>query len=124
MNEINIICSHDFRLAVKDHKRYELDLGRRYTKRTNRSVEMDIRDPFVLKIYTTNKVLIYKVGRLGAITLYTYSEIPDDEVWIYINDTCYVRPYVDLEMSLYLDRYLSKLVGSAEEEHNGTDKLD
>ena len=124
MSQLNIICTQEFRECAAQHKRYQMDLGRLYTKRSNRSIEVDIRDAFVLKIYKSDSKLIYKCGRLGAITLYTFADMPEDEVWFYKDDMCYVRPFDANEMSLHLERYLSKLIASVEEEANGTDKLD
>ncbi len=58
--------------------------------------------------------LIYKVGRLGSINLYTYMSLPDDQVWIYKDNERYERPYSETEASIDTQKYLAELLMSVE----------
>lgn len=84
---MNIICDHDFRKFVSTLNRFEMDLGRAYTRKDDikNVIEPNIKDEFVLKFIRQNKRVIYKVGILGPISFYTYDILPPNTIWIYKN---------------------------------------
>jgi len=85
---MNIICDHDFRKLIENVNGYELDLGRAYTKKDDLKniIEVNIKDEFVILFLRKYKRLIYKVGRLGPINIYTYDSLPLNKIWIFDDD--------------------------------------
>src|SRR5438445_216049 len=108
----NIICTHQFRQRIQTHPKYEMDLGRKYTKRTPSTLDIDIQDLFVLEYYTKNKELLYKVGRLGAINFYTSTFLPDNKIIISKDGVNYEREIDYFEMEVNFERYLAELLMS------------
>lgn len=99
---MNIICEHDFRKLVESMPKFEMDLGRAYTKKDpiKNVVEENIKDEFVIKFAREHKKLIYKVGRLGPINFYTYDSIPPKRIWIYDGDE---------KKEIFFDKQLARL---------------
>lgn len=82
---MNIVCDHDFRKMVSGLEKYQMDLGRAYTRKdeSKNVIESNIKDEFVIKFLRENRRVIYKVGVLGPISLYTYDSLPPNTIWIY-----------------------------------------
>jgi hypothetical protein len=118
--ELFIICTHSFRGKITTHPKFEIDLGRRYTLKSDTGVKVDILDPFVLNFYKNENTLIYKVGRMGIINFYTFNDMPDEEVWLYRNLEKYVREYNPAELAMNPEKYLAKLIWSLDDEPEKT----
>lgn len=113
---INIVCTHAFRKKIELHPKYQKDLGRSYTTKTKTSLEVDIKDRFILEYYAESRELIYKVGRLGPINFYTSSNLADNYILIYKNGTKYTRNIDFIELELDYEKYFAVLLMSTEEE--------
>ncbi len=111
---INIVCTHNFRNKMESHPKYQKDLGRTYTTRTRDSIEMDIKDKFVLEYYSQNKDMIYKVGRMGPVNFYTSANLPDTNIVIYKNGTKFDRNVDFIELGLNYEKYFAELLMSTE----------
>jgi hypothetical protein len=110
--DIKLIIPNDFNEIIENHPKWELDLGRAYSKQ-NKSGQMQshIQDKFVLSFFAEENVLCYKVGRMGALSFYTSFILPVNEVWIYSDDnTKTILPYSQIELKLKPEEYLAKLV--------------
>lgn len=112
--DINVVCSHEFKDLIKAHSKFEMDLGRRYTLRSETRLKVDIKDPFVADFYKEHGELIYRVGRIGAIIIYTYNSIPEDEVWVYMNGVMNIQTYHGGTVEKNPDRYVYSMVQMAE----------
>ena len=112
--EISIICTHDFRELIQRHSKYEKDLGRIYTMRSESALKVDIKDPVVAEYYKKHSELIYRVGRIGAITFYTNNSLPDGVVVVLYNGVIHEKEYMSAEVASNVERYLYTLVQSAE----------
>ncbi len=102
MDTINIICSHKYNNFLKKLPEYKMDLGRNYTKKDeiNNTLNPNIKDYFVLEFFNESKVLIYKVGVIGIISVYTISELnlPTNEIIVYKNGK-FIKKEIDLNMA-------------------------
>lgn len=114
--EVNIICSHDFRKIIENHPKYQMDLGKRYVKKSNAGNTMDIQDRFVNKFFKENKTLIYKIGVMGGLTFYTHPNIPQDVVYIYQGDDKREERVELLDLQHEIDKTLGKLLMGKEKE--------
>lgn len=112
--DINIVCTHHFRKKIEMHPKYQKDLGRSYTTKNKTSMEIDIKDRFVLQYYSETKEIIYKVGRMGPISFYTSADLGDTYIIIYKNDNRYVRTIDFLELELNYEKYFAELLMSTD----------
>ena len=109
---MNIICDHDFRLLVKDMPKYQMDLGRAYTKKdpVKHIVEENIKDEFVIKFMRETGRLIYKVGRIGPINFYTYDSLPLNEIWIYDGEIKHIEKFDKQLARIDFKKYFAGLI--------------
>lgn len=116
---MNIICSHQFRMLLAKMDNFRMDLGRAYTSKDDKGhLQSNIKDEFVLKFSKNNHGFVYKVGVLGPISLYTYSSLPDTELWIYKdNDSERILvQYDNNEAEFNIEKYLAELLMSIQNE--------
>lgn len=115
--KINIIAPNKFCEVIEQHPKWELDLGRAYTKKSKSGDMVSaISDKFVLSFYAETSVLTYKVGRMGAMSFYNTHILPEGQVWIYIDDFKSIQPYQPLLMQIDNDNYIGSLIAKAMEE--------
>jgi hypothetical protein len=114
MEYINIICTHKYNNFLKKLPEYKMDLGRNYTKKDeiNNTLNPNIKDQFVLEFFKESKVLIYKVGVIGLISVYTISELnlPINEIIIYKNGN-FIKKEIDLNMAEFdIERNIAEVL--------------
>jgi hypothetical protein len=110
---MNIICSHGFRMLLSKMKEFKMDLGRSYTTKDDKGhLQPDIKDSFVLGFKKENYGFLYKVGVLGPISLYTYSYLPDNQIWLFKEGSIQkeVIEYDHNEAKLNIEKYLAELI--------------
>ena len=108
----NVVCSHSFREIISKHPQYVMDLGRKYSKRVGKDLEVDIKDLFVINFNKKWGELVYKIGRMGVINFYTFSDIPAEKVWVFKDDSIEANVYdfYPVEMELDVNKYLAKIL--------------
>lgn len=119
-NLINIVCSHEYNKLLKSIEKYQVDLGKSYTKKDpyKNTITSDIKDKFVITFLRENDSYIYKVGVLGKISIYTCSNLLSNEVVIYKDDKKYFRN-VDLELAQFnIEKNLAELLWSLDKTEN------
>jgi hypothetical protein len=111
---INLVCAHNYKQLLSKINGYQIDLGRNYTKRDEfkNSLQPHIKDSFVLDFYKDYQVLIYKVGVLGIISIYTYSNLEPHEVIIYKGEEKYTRQIDLYEAESNIEKNLAELLWS------------
>ncbi len=111
---INLVCSHNYKQLLSKINGYQIDLGRNYTKRDEfkNSLHPHIKDPFVLEFYRDSQVLIYKVGVLGIISIYTYSNLEPHEVIIYKDNIKHSRQIDLYQAETNIEKNLAELLWS------------
>jgi hypothetical protein len=115
---INIVISNDFREKIQTHENWELDLGRAYSKQDKSgNIIPNIQDLFILGFFSENKVLCYKVGRMGALNFYTSPALPDNQVWVYNDDVKTVHAYDEIELQIRPEEYITQLLVPSENEN-------
>jgi hypothetical protein len=116
MEIINIVCSHSFNNLLKKIPDYTIDLGRSYTKRDEikNTLEANIKDIFVLDFFKEYNILIFKVGILGAISIYSISNLQNNEVIVYKKGK-YHKLTIDLNMAeMNIEKVLAEVLWSLE----------
>lgn len=114
---INMVIPHPFRLQLSTMDEFVIDLGKKYTDVSESNIlKANIKDIFVLHFLGHESNLIYKVGRIGSINLYTYMSLPENQIWIYRDEERFERPYLEQEATINLKKYLAELLMSIEEE--------
>lgn len=118
MEVINIICTHSYNNLLKKIPNYIVDLGRNYTKKdeVKNILESNIKDNFVLDFFNEYSFLIYKVGVLGGISVYTISELNlrTNEVIVYKNEK-YYKQTIDLNKAeMNIEKSLAEILWSLE----------
>lgn len=111
---INIVCSYNYNKYLSRLNEYKIDLGRTYTKKDefNHNLEPNIRDSFVIDFYKKYNSLIYKVGVLGSISIYTYSNLLPNQAIIHKNGEFFHR-VIDLqEAEFNIEKTLAELIWS------------
>ena len=112
---MNVICTHAFRLLVANLKDFKLDLGMSYSNKDEKGhLYRNIKDKFVIDFSKQNRGMLYKVGVFGPASFYTYSYIPNDEVWFYKGDKLIIKKVDMNEASLDFENYLAKMIWSIE----------
>lgn len=112
---INIVCDHDFNDMMKEIEGYQMDLGMRYVKRTSNGVSMDIQDKFVIEFMRKEKNTLFKVGVFGQASIYTYSKLPNNVIWVYADGKEkevieYDYDIIKFEFETFLAEILKKLL--------------
>lgn len=112
MNSLNIISGHEFRMMVATMPKYEMDLGRAYTKKDEVKgiVEKNIKDEFVLLFLKESGRCIYKVGRMGPINFYSYDNIAHNEIWVYKDGERIVKEFDKNLAILDFKKYFASLI--------------
>lgn len=108
MKDIQLVCPHEFRFLLSNVESFRMDLGMNYTKKTDREVSLDIKDKFVIQFKKENLTSIYRCGIIGSMVIYTYSLIPKNELWFYINNVKYVKDFDADEAKFDIERYIGK----------------
>lgn len=115
--EINIVISNDFKEIIEKHSKWELDLGRSYSRLGKSGVmQVNIQDKFVLDFFREANVLCYKIGRMGSINFYSSFALPDNQVWVYNGKKKITLPYQRLDLLSDTEEYISTLVMSTMED--------
>lgn len=112
MQTYNLLCSHNFNNLLKKLDSYSIDLGRSYSKRDEitKVLQVNIKDLFVTKFFKDTGLLIYKVGILGAINIYTFSNLKANEVIIFKNDEYYQKEFDLNEAEYDIEGVLAKII--------------
>lgn len=112
---MQFICSHGFRMLVAPLESFRMDLGMAYTKKDDKGhLHSNIKDVFVLNFSKDNFGTLYKVGVLGPVSLYTYSYLPEDELWIFKNGEKNIIKYDSNEAGIDIEKYLAKIIWEIE----------
>ena len=116
INNVNIVCSHKFRESVeKNSNNYVMDLGKRYTEKTDQNTRLDIQDKFVNDFLKDNGELVYKSGRIGTINFYTWSALQNEDIILY-GDNEKLRHTCDLlEVKENPEKFLAKVIYELEQ---------
>lgn len=112
---INIVCTHLFRMKIQNHPKYQMDLGKKYTKKIPNGLDINIEDTFILEYLSKTNELVYKVGRLGPINLYTSAHISDDTILIFKDGNRFERKINMIEMEIDFEKYLAQLLISIQD---------
>lgn len=109
---MNIVCDHDFRSMISKLDGYQMDLGRAYTKKdeSKNVIESNIKDEFVLLFLRENKRIIYKVGVLGPISVYTYDALAPNTIWVYDEDEKLVEDFDKQLASIDFKKYFANMI--------------
>jgi hypothetical protein len=115
---INLVCSHHYNKFLSKIKDYKIDLGKRYSKKDefNHTLEPAIQDTFVIDFFKESKVLIYKVGVLGPISIYTYSNLQPHEVIVHKDNTYHNREIDLLNAEHNIEKSLAELLWSLDKQ--------
>lgn len=112
---MQFICSHGFRMLVAHLDSFKMDLGMAYTKKDDKGhLQANIKDEFVLNFSKENYGILYKIGVMGPISLYTYSYLPENELWIFKNGEKHIINYNANEAELDIEKYLAKMLWNLE----------
>ena len=112
---MKFICTHGFRMLVAPLEAFKMDLGMTYTKKDDKGhLQSNIKDEFVLKFSRENYGNLYKVGVLGPVSLYTYSYLPEDELWVFKDGEKTVIKYDSNEAEIDIEKYLAKIIWEIE----------
>lgn len=97
-NITNLVCSYYYSKLLKKIDGYKVDLGKTYTKKNEikRELEVNIKDNFVKDFLNKHNKLIYKVGVLGYVSIYTYSDLNEDDV-IIVNNNEYKYKKINID---------------------------
>lgn len=108
---MNIICSHQFRMLLSSMNGYEMDLGMSYSSKDDRgNLQQDIKDAFILKVKKETGTVIYKVAVMGILSIYTNSNMSNDEVWVYNGSDIQIINYDINEAKLNIERCLAEII--------------
>jgi hypothetical protein len=92
---------------------FRMDLGKAYTSKDDKGhLQPNIKDSFVLNFKNNNQGFVYKVGILGPISLYTYSYLPDNELWVYKDENSekQIIKFDSNEAEINIEKYLAELI--------------
>lgn len=110
---MNIVCTHQFRMLLSKMEEFRMDLGKSYTGKDDKGyLKSNIKDSFVLDFKKNHHGFIYKVGVLGPISLYTYTPLPEDKLWVY-KDSTHEKIVIDFdynEAEIDIEKYLAELI--------------
>jgi hypothetical protein len=92
---------------------FRMDLGSAYTSKDDKGhLQPNIKDQFVLNFTKEHHGLLYKVGVLGPISLYTYGQLPESQIWVYkdADSKKTSLQYDNNEAEINIEKYLAELI--------------
>lgn len=118
----NIVTNKKVNMMFRGSKYFKTDLGRSFTVREKddkKSFNISSSDEFMKAYFQNNRIIIYKEGSIGTLTLYTNHYMKDNVVLLNYNTMDFEFP-VDKEhiISKGIDDYIGFMIKEIETKYN------
>lgn len=85
----NIVCNKRVNMSFRKSNYFKTDLGRTFSVREKddrKSFNISSNEDFMKNYFATKKIIIYKEGNIGTLTLYTDHYLSNDKIIVNYDD--------------------------------------